>query len=87
LHILENLPTGLPWTSVCNDSDDFLLQYKHLFGAQGVAPKNYTIGHDGMNVSEIGMENRRKVTEKHIAQFERLLFCSHFTTRFIQPDM
>jgi hypothetical protein len=33
------------------------------------------------------MENKRKSTEKRVAQFEHLLFCLHFTSCFFfQPD-
>jgi hypothetical protein len=53
LHVSENFPTTVPWYSGGNDSDDFLLQNKYLLGIKGVAPKDYTIAHNSVNVSKI----------------------------------
>jgi hypothetical protein len=50
LHVPDNFPTRVPWSSIGNDSDDFLLQYKYLFGVRGVAPKDYTVAHNGVDV-------------------------------------
>jgi hypothetical protein len=53
LHVLENFPTRVPWSNVCNDSDDLLLKYKYLFGIRGVAPKDYAVVHNSVNVKKI----------------------------------
>jgi hypothetical protein len=53
LHVPENFPARVPWSSTGNDCDDFLLQYKYLFSVRGVAPKGYTIAHNSVDVSKI----------------------------------
>jgi hypothetical protein len=53
LHVSENFPSRVPWSSIGNYSDDFLLQNKYLFGIRGVAPEDYTIAHNGVDVSKI----------------------------------
>jgi hypothetical protein len=53
LHVRENFPTRVPWFSICNDSDDFVLKYNYLFGVSGVAPKDYTVAHNSVNVRKI----------------------------------
>jgi hypothetical protein len=48
----ENFPARVPLSSIGNDCDDILLLYKYLFGVRGVAPKDYTIAHNSVDVSK-----------------------------------
>jgi len=50
---LENFPAGISWSSVCYNSDNFVLEYKHLVDIGGAAPKNYTIAYDRVYMSKI----------------------------------
>jgi hypothetical protein len=56
LHVLENIPTRVPWSNICNDSDDLLLKYKYLSDIRGVAPEDYTVAHNSVNVSKIRVD-------------------------------
>jgi hypothetical protein len=37
LHVPKNFPTRVPWSSISNNSNNFLLQYEYLISTQGVA--------------------------------------------------
>jgi len=56
LHVPESFPTRVPWSSICNDSDHFLLKYKYLFSITAVAPEDYTVAHNSVNVSKIQVD-------------------------------